>query len=118
MTDQQEPSDLFGLDDPNGPYYQDSNNPSNGDATLTDSSTSNQQFYAEPNWTFQDTPPYDTYDTNTFYQDEWNLSQQPELDHGLAPQQQQQPPPQPSAAVAPSSMAPGPSNPLPTVGPM
>lgn len=121
MPDQQEASDLFGLDDPNAPYYPDSTNPSNGDAsTLTDSAATNQQFYSDSNWAFQDTPPYDTYDTNSFYQDDWNLGQQPEVEqHGLPTQppapEQQQPPP---ATVAPSSMASGPSNPLPSVGPM
>lgn len=114
MTDQQEASDLFGLDE-NGPYYQD-NNPSNGDATLTETNA-NQQFYSDPNWTFQDTPPYDTYDTNNFYQDDWNLGPQSDLVDGLPPQPQVSAPQQ-SAAVVPSSLAAGPSNPLPTAGPI
>ncbi|KAL7621916.1 Clr6 histone deacetylase associated PHD protein-2 Cph2 [Parahypoxylon ruwenzoriense] len=129
MTDHQESSDLFGLDDANGPYYQD-NNPGNGDAPLTDSSTGTQQFFADANnWAFQDTPPYDTYDSNTFYQDEWNLTQQqPSLEHGLPttqPQTQAQPPPPPpppqqqsAAVLTSSSMASGASNPLPTAGPV
>lgn len=118
MADQQDPSDLFGLDDANGPYYQD-NNPSSGDATLTESSAGNQQFYGESNWNFQDTPPYDTYDTNNaFYQDDWTLGQQSDLDHGLPTQSQPQPPPPQSAAVVPSSMATGSANPLATAGPM
>lgn len=118
MADQQDPSDLFGLDDANGSYYQD-NNPSSGDATLTESSAGNQPFYSESNWTFQDTPPYDTYDTNNaFYQDDWNLGQQSDLDHGLPSQSQPQPAPPQSAVVAPSSMATGPVNPLTTAGPM
>lgn len=119
MTDQQDPTDLFGLDDPNDPYYQDNNNnnPNNGDSTLTSSGNTNQQFYTDPNWTFQDTPPYDTYDTNAFYQDDWNIEQQSELDHGLTSSQPPLPRQQ-SAAVVPSSIATTPSNPLPTAGPM
>lgn len=132
MADRQDNADLFGLDDANGPYYQDNNNnnnsnpPSNGDAALTDSSNGNQQFYSESNWAFQDTPPYDAYDTNTFYQDDWNLAQQSDLDHGLPSQPPPPPPPPPpscaplqqSAAVIPSSVATAPTNPLPTAGPM
>ncbi|KAI2617810.1 hypothetical protein GGR54DRAFT_198271 [Hypoxylon sp. NC1633] len=123
MTDQQDPTDLFGLDDASGPFYQDNSNPSNGEATLTDSGTTNQQqFYNDPSWTFQDTPPYDTYDTNTFYQDDWNSGQLSEFEHGLPNSQQAAPtaPPhqQSAASVVPSSLATGSSNPLPTAGPI
>lgn len=36
--------------------------------------TESEQFFNDPSWGFQDSPPYDSYDT--FYQDDWKADQQ------------------------------------------
>lgn len=74
MPDQQEPPGLFGLDDPNGTYY-DESSINNGSASANDGSSS--QFFNTSNWGFGE-----SYDTSAFYQDGWNIGQQQSLEPG------------------------------------
>ena len=68
MPDRQDPPGLFGLEDPNAPYYNDSN----GNPSATDDAANGSQFFNSANWNFTE-----SYDSSAFYQDGWNLNQQP-----------------------------------------
>ncbi|KAK7753529.1 Clr6 histone deacetylase associated PHD protein-2 Cph2 [Diatrype stigma] len=74
MPDQQEPPGLFGLDDPNGTYY-DEGSINNGSVSANEGSSS--QFFNTSNWGFGE-----SYDTSAFYQDGWNIGQQQSLEPG------------------------------------
>lgn len=89
MPDRQEPSGLFGLDDPSGTYY-DETSISNGNGSTNDGN--NNQFFNASNWGFPE-----SYDTSAFYQqDGWNIGQQQPLEpgngHVSQPSSVQQPP--------------------------
>ncbi|KAI0184835.1 sterol regulatory element binding protein Sre1 [Xylaria flabelliformis] len=103
MTDRQDASGLFGLDSSNSSYYQGTSTAGgggNGDAL--NATSDDQQFFNDSSWPFQDTPPYDTYDANSFYQEGWNMNQQIPMQDGL-------PAPQPLPLPPSSVNEPGPS---------
>lgn len=112
MADRQDSSGLFGLDGPDASYYQSTSASAaaaaagvgNGDALNTTSD--DQQFFDDSNWPFQDTPPYDPYDTSSYYQEGWNMNQQMPLQDGLPPPQSV---PVPVPVPPPSMPEPGPS---------
>ncbi|CAJ2505440.1 Uu.00g128340.m01.CDS01 [Anthostomella pinea] len=110
MANHQDPSDLFGLDDTDAPYYNAHSAGSDRDAPSTTSASSNQQFFSDPNWAFQDNPPYDTYSANPFYQDEWGLSQQTPVGNGLSEQ--------PPVTLPPSALDLRPGTAYSTAGPV
>lgn len=102
MTDRQDASGLFGLDGPDSSYYQGTSAAGGGNGDALNTTSNDQQFFNDSSWPFQDTPPYDTYDSNSFYQEGWNMNQQMPLQDGL-------PVPQPVPAPPPSMPEPGPS---------
>ena len=100
MPDRQEPPGLFGLEDPNGSYYNDGN----GNPSGNDDAGSGSQFFNSANWNFTE-----SYDSSAFYQDGWNLGQQPLEQSSVqqpAPDHTQPPvtsePPNPTPAAAPA----------------
>ncbi|RWA14789.1 hypothetical protein EKO27_g271 [Xylaria grammica] len=101
---QEEASGLFGLDGGSSTsYYQGAATSAGGsNSDALNATSDDQQFFNDSSWPFQDTPPYDTYDATSFYQEGWNMNQQIPMQDGL-------PARQPVPLPPPSMNEPGPS---------
>ncbi|GAW13886.1 hypothetical protein ANO14919_032770 [Xylariales sp. No.14919] len=101
---QEEASGLFGLDGGSSTsYYQGTATSAGGsNSDALNATSDDQQFFNDSSWPFQDTPPYDTYDATSFYQEGWNMNQQIPMQDGL-------PARQPVPLPPPSMNEPGPS---------
>ena len=106
MTDRRdEASGLFGLDGSNSSYYQVATTTAGGGNDALNTTSDDQQFFTDSSWPFQDTPPYDTYDASSFYQEGWNMNQQLPIQDGLPRQPATLPQPAMNDSAGPHAFA-------------